>query len=831
MRFAYSPLSIAILSAMSTFTLAESSTDIEKTLNDEAAFKLNTIVVTAEKTDTVGKTTYTKEDLEKTPNSSKTISEFLKVNPNVQFNSKARSGLKQGELNANDISINGGLPYDNKFLINGMSINNNINPGSSSSSNTVNEMMGSSQAVTINTDILCNLTVLDSNVGAEYGEFTGGVVSAETCAPKTEIGKIHGSISYDYTTDDWSEIQFLSEAEQNAFEESVSDSKQPFFTRQGVSGTAYGRLSESLSFNSFGSYRRADIPLKTNIDAPKNYEQKRESTNAGLELFYTPSDNTELKIGTQFMESSGDFFVSTTSNSQNTHTSDSQSVYINLKNRLKSVELEQQLNYQTLTANRESALDNLSWQKSSTKNWRATGTQIEGSFGNTEQQEEKLEYNIKAAFAPIDANNFSHSFKMGAGYGHYNAYWDRPEDSHIYAGIAANQKNLNCYASNGERYDACDEGNGTDGQFLKTRTTYAAGQIDVQQDRWHAFLQDEIQWKNYFTATLGVRADYDSLTKNNNVAPRSAFTFTPLGTDALSFITGWNRYYGLNSFYNELQDRKGLMITSETRTTVSDEWKPKDYTASFTYRSQLDTPYADETLLGMNAKFANTALGLKWVNRDNKDQLRRTSATKNPEISATRSTYTYDNTGRSESDIYTLSIKNISPFRMVGTQHLLSLNADYTQTERNFESYSDAAYNGTPQIIYDGKIINAEDKPAQAFNTPWTVRLGWDIGFDAVPLKINNFFSYQGKVDAMKKTACRATEPSCIYDVYTPYTTKNTFYWDMRTTYDIPLNQNTKATLGLTINNVTSRRNFSIDDGVVSPQVGRQFIADVTFKF
>ena len=70
-------------------------------------------------------------------------------------------------------------------------------------------MMGSSQAVTINTDLLCKITLLDSNVGAEFGEFTGGVVSAETCSPQTEIGKIHGSLSYDYTSDHWSDINFL----------------------------------------------------------------------------------------------------------------------------------------------------------------------------------------------------------------------------------------------------------------------------------------------------------------------------------------------------------------------------------------------------------------------------------------------------------------------------------------------------------------------------------------------------------------------------------------------------------------------------------------------
>ncbi|MEN3978819.1 TonB-dependent receptor plug domain-containing protein [Acinetobacter sp. CWB-B33] len=828
MRFAHSPLALAIFSALCPIAYANDAENAAV----QPEVKLNTIIVEAEKANEVGQTTYSKEDLEKTPNSSKNITDFLKVNPNVQFDSSARSGRQQGELNPSEISINGGLPYDNKFLINGMSINNNINPASEAGSTNVSELMGGSQTVAINTDLLCKLTVLDSNVSAEYGEFTGGVVSAETCTPKTEIGKIHGKISYDYTSDSWSKIHFPTQEQADNFEDSVSEAIQPFFTKQGMSATAYGRLSETLGMNAFGSYRKSDIPLKTSISTPTNFDQKRESTNAGLELFYTPDDKTSLKIGTQFMESESRYFLATTANSESQHTSDSQNFYINYNKALNKVQFEQQLSYQIQTASREGEKDNLSWLKSSTKNWRASGTQIEGSFGTMEQQEEKLEYTAKAVFDPIRIGAFSHAFKAGAGYGHYNAYWERPETTYLYSGAVGKLKNLNCYAASGTRFDACDEGDSTDGQYLANRTAYFAGKIEVQQDRWHAFAEDQIQWDKYLTATLGLRTDYDSLTKNNNIAPRSSFVYKPFGNDNLYFSTGWNRYYGLNAFYNELQDRKGLMMVSQNRTDLSNNWKDKSSTASYTYRSQLDTPYADETVFAVNGTYANTLMGLKWVNRKNKDQLRRTESLIDPRIDSTRSTYTYDNTGHSESDIFSLSISNIEPLQFLGSQHKFSFNADYTQTERNFNSYSSTFYIGTPQIYYDGKIINAEDRPSEAFNTPWTTRLGWDIQFDNLPLSINNFISYQGKVDAMKKTTKGYTDENGIeYDMYTPYTTKNKFYWDLRATYDISMANGSKTTFGLTVNNVTDRKNTYISSGVIYPELGRQFIADVTFKF
>ncbi len=828
MRFPLSPLTLAICSALSPIAYADDAEN--PAVLPEV--KLNTIVVEAEKANEVGQTIYSKEDLEKTPNSSKNITDFLKVNPNIQFDSSARSGRQQGELNPSEISINGGLPYDNKFLINGLSVNNNINPASDAGSTNVSELMGGSQTVAINTDLLCKLTVLDSNVSAEYGEFTGGVVSAETCAPKTEVGKIHGNISYDYTTDSWSKIHFPTQEQADSFENSVNEAIQPFFTKQGVSATAYGRLSETLGMNAFGSYRKSDIPLKTSISTPTDFDQKRESTNAGLELFYTPDDKTSLKIGTQFMASEGKYFLASTANSESQHTSDSQNFYINYNKTLNKIQIEQQLSYQTQTASREGEKDNLSWLKSSTKNWRASGTQIEGSFGTMEQQEEKLEYTAKAVFDPIQIGTTSQTFKAGAGYGHYNAYWERPETTYLYSGAVSKLNNLNCYATSGERFDACDEGDGTDGQYLANRTAYLVGKIEVQQDRWHAFAEDQIQLNKYLTATLGLRTDYDSLTKNNNIAPRSSFVYKPFGNDNFYFSTGWNRYYGLNAFYNELQDRKGLMMVSQNRTDLSNNWKNKSSTASYTYRSQLDTPYADETMFAVNGAYANTLMGLKWVNRKNKDQLRRTESLIDPKIDSTRSTYTYDNTGRSKSDIFSLSIRNIEPLQLLGSQHKFSFNADYTQTERNFNSYSSIFYTDTPQIYYDGKIINAEDRPSETFNTPWTTRLGWDIQLDNLPLSINNFISYQGKVDAMKKTTKGYTDVNGIeYDMYTPYTTKNKFYWDLRATYDFPMINGNKTTFGVTVNNVTDRKNTYISSGVVYPELGRQFIADVTFKF
>ena len=64
MHFAYSPLSIAVLTALSTSSFAKESNYQEPVLN-ETTIKFNTIIIEAQQENEVGKTIYSKEDLEK----------------------------------------------------------------------------------------------------------------------------------------------------------------------------------------------------------------------------------------------------------------------------------------------------------------------------------------------------------------------------------------------------------------------------------------------------------------------------------------------------------------------------------------------------------------------------------------------------------------------------------------------------------------------------------------------------------------------------------------------------------------------------------------------
>ncbi len=127
------------------------------------------IIVEAKKADTVGQTTYRTEQLHSMPNAKKSITDFLKVHTNVQFARDANSAATQGSLAPNKISINGAPNYENKFAIDGVNTSNTFDPVGESADSNYYGMPSNAQTAHINTDLLCELEIIDSNASAEHG--------------------------------------------------------------------------------------------------------------------------------------------------------------------------------------------------------------------------------------------------------------------------------------------------------------------------------------------------------------------------------------------------------------------------------------------------------------------------------------------------------------------------------------------------------------------------------------------------------------------------------------------------------------------------------------
>ena len=833
MRFAHSALSIAIFSALSTSIFAENLTEAQQT-QPEATVKLTTIVIEAKSNSEIGKSVYSNEDLQKTPNSSRNITDFLKVNPNVQFDREQRAASNQAELRPSEISINGSPSYRNKFVINGVNTTNNVDPKGSGTSTYNGNLDNGSQGIALNTDLICSLEVLDSNISAEYGQFTGGVIKADTCAPNTEIGKIHGSITYDYTESDWARYNFANKKNQDEFEDSTL-TNQKEFKKHGLSTNIYGKLSETSGFNAYISKRESIIPVLSGLGDHDKVKAEKNNINLGGTFYYQPTEKTSYKFGLDYGDIDSLGYTSGRRNSDSLTKTETLTLLSEAKTQFDHSSLTQNISYQHLENARENSVDTALFWGANHPNTIGPGSSDLSLSQNT------FTYALKSQFNPFKIKNTNHNFTTGLGYEYIDAAWERPTTHAWYNTAVSLPSGQSCPIDD----PRCDP---TTNKILSNGRIFKAGQTNVNQENLYVFAEDNIELNN-ISMRLGLRADYDSLTHNFNLAPRSNFVYKPFNNDSLSILYGWNRYYSNYTLSTEL--RENIRSLEYSDIYKNGEWTEEALAAdgtTNTRRSDLKTPYADENVFAITSQIKNWEMALKWVNRQNKDEITRDNITSLKSLANGRTYwgtdyYIYGNNGLSESDIYTFTLRNLTPFTFLDAKHHFAVGIDYTESFSNFTDYT-ATYEATNpekdenrQVYYNGKKILWSDRPAENFNQPWTARLSWDMEFQSIPMKINNFFSYRSAYEDMMSTNKVFSDPvDGDLAVYEVEKIKPRFSWDVRTTYDLFSNKDHKAILGLTINNVTNRNNLYTSSVVgssntVKSEIGRQFIADITLKF
>lgn len=848
MRFAPSTLTLAVCSILSSNISAK--TNSENPLPpDDQYLKFTTIVVTANAAPEIGKSTYSQQDLQRTANSSKSITDFLKVNPNVQFSNNQLAAGTQANLKPSEISIHGAQSFQNKFMINGVSNTNILDP-MGSGTGIYGGIDAGSQGVAINTDLLCNLELLDSNISAKYGGFTGGVIQADTCAPQSEIGKIHGTISYDYTSSDWVSYHLKTDADKGLFDGESSQGNQKEYTRQGLSSNIYSKLSEHSGINLFASYRQSNIDVLSGLESPRTIDQKKINQNLGGTYFYDPDALTSMKFGLTLGNSESNNYLEKRIDSHNNTHNESVLAYAEHNKIYDSAKVKQKINYQQIDNTRQTDKNyGINWLYApDSKNWSDPDSKaMEGSSSaNIDLAQHSFNYELESIFNAIHWGSTAHHLSTGLGYNHSEVKWERTKDYMTFYGITSGvAKNL--YDLNGGQCQAddlfCDEAvTGTfinskvptiyNGQYFANGSLYKAGTFQGTYQQAYLFAEDDIHWKN-IKARFGVRADYDESNHNLNIAPRTRFSYMPFHNDALQLTAGWNRYYSAPTYMTDLRQALMGLDFKISREDQNAEWTEKqNYNVSATRKSDLKTPYADEIIVGASSQYKNTNIALKWVNRQYKDEISRDRSSISVGGGFNRS-FEYGNHGYGKNDTVTLGIETIEPIQFKGMHHDLGLALNYSQTFRGTPDYTDD-YNEVDMeelVSFNGKIIHYADRPASNFNQPITARVKWDMHFDDLPLTISNFFSYKDSYAQVLSSNEKVIHEGTKLDTYALQDVKPRFSWDMRATYEHKINQDQSTIFGLSINNLTNRNNLYVAGSKLYSEVGRQVVADVSFKF
>lgn len=806
--------------SMPLMAFADTSTD---TAN---ALQLDTIVVSDTPfSQQTGTQKITEQQIRLKPSKDGNITELLRNNPNVQFSNSADTSESGGEIAPNEVSIHGAAFYSNNYTIDNLSNNDNLNPASDNSLKAGKDVDGYSpmdlpgggtQAFWIDSSLLKNVEVFDSNVSAKHGNFTGGVINAELKDP--DLRKFSGKVFYRITRDDWASFKVDDEEK---FSRAETLGSQPQFTKQ-----QYGIVLNQPIGDKGGllfQYTRSEskIPYH-NKNLGTWVNQRRTNETFLLRGVYLPDNGDLLKATLMYSPHESRYYKADIKNGQFTNTGGGVQVNLQWDHDFNWGKMKTTLGYKKSGNKIEHESDvynyyvtGIDWCSSYNSRTGACIYGAEGGYGT--YQTEKQTWTIKQDFdvTAFDTGPLQHKLGFGWEVDLAKAKYQRENDAYT-----------NTYALINARRPAL-------GQYLKTYTLYPKRDVSVGDNTYAAYLEDSITWKR-LNVTLGARVDYDEYLGNTNIAPRFSASYDLFGDGTTRLFGGINRYYAGTVLSYKLRNSIG-QNTLYSRTSSTGTFTEKARNTSYDV-SDLKTPYSDEYNLGVEQQLFGTKWTFKWVNRKERNQFTRTSQRINNLL-----TYNMTNAGKSNNDTYSLTISPLQPYKMKFAEVGFNLGAQISKTKSNYNSYDVAALDdGIDMMILNGKLQSISNGlPATDYNTPWSTFLELNTHFPQLNLDWSQRFSYNSgyRYYATDTGNCPAISDACgsyagKVKVYDEKTQGSYFNLDWRFLYKQPIYQGQYLEFSLDINNVLNRKVLATTSGSTSTyKMGRNFWLGVSYNW
>ena len=841
--------------------------------------------------------------LDSSPSGNGDIGSILRLLPNIQFDNAQNRSTAQGEIDPANISISGGVYYQNNFQIDGLNINNDLDPHGETNNNINTLRGGQNQGFAIDTSLLESIVVQDSNISAAYSRFTGGVVEATVRKPRRSQSGIngwHANVSYQFTSSDLTQYHLDPNSESN-FYTSSSENYQPNFHKHLIRASTEGYITDKIglvaSFNTTQSFIPLNAYPQANAAGTQNYigsgvggqrEQKRQSYNAYAKLNYDITDYLTLEAYLGYMPQTNTYFLNNAKDSF--YKMDSGGIQSGVK---LSYETPigfwlNSLGYTRMENSRRSDKNYyISWYGSSLHNWAYTnatsgnsGRAIEGGYGDLDTIQDTLTYKSDFTFMPLSVGFWANVFRLGAEINYTKAQRDRLEDVYFGQGTPQNLNGATCYVgdqfgglaqrlcSSGDTFTTGTNQDSWKGQYFNALQVYQAGKTVLDSTAYGIFLEDDMKLDLNFSRVkigeintrLGVRLDGDDYMSKHTVAPRFSLSYiTPAPKDYKTTLTfGLNRYYGRNLFSYRLYDNDQNLLKRYTRTSASQEFVESTTTNNSTYRfNKLKVPYDDELMAGISQNLGLAQIAFKYIHREGRDEIMRRSRTNTnglPTLEGYSNNYNiWTNDGKSESNIFSLTIQNIKPINTYGVAHHYLFAFDYTQTNSTYNLLSsDENYYNDTLIKYDGKVIHYRDRPVENWARPFTLRLTTTHAFKVWRTKwiLNNFFRFRAGYERM----VTLTRQNAGYDTtfsgtqYGKMRFPNAVSWDLRAGFEVDMWRGQTLYFNVDIYNVldskikstfgnsayagsTAGSAFMSSAAVVVYEVGRQFWLQVGYKF
>ncbi|KAE9542087.1 TonB-dependent receptor [Ursidibacter maritimus] len=702
--------------------------------------------------------------LEKISVTDKSINHILLKSPLVRGASEANNSLTQGEISPPNITFYGEKYYNNNFLINGISTNDNVNPiglGNQSVLPRARTLTvdpesiptGHPQLFWVSPDLIQSVEVLDSNIPSRYGQFTGGVVEAELLEP--DFKRHSGKISYRTTRDSWTKFHI-----DGQLRESFNKAEYPLFQPKFTKHQYHIQVNQPLSNSSalLFAYDRQDsfIPQHQRYLKQTNKQKRRNET---FLLSYKNELNGNNVLLTNLMYSPhiGDYYLDNVKNGAFRESGGGWLASLRWKNYNQLGLLTTDLSYRTTknqTAYDAQHLSNyyvtpsINWLSEPDPDNDEFNTAREGGIGKKFTQQKQIQFKQSLDLHKWQTAQLEHNLSLGWEYQYNQSQLRQPNlsvqrtYSHYLMGERFTQKQC----------DECIPGE----QYVVSRTFYYPVTGKVDHNRVALYLQNRMKWHN-FTLTPGVRAEYGQFMEKWNIAPRIALNYDVLGLGKTYISTGFNRYYADDLLDYQLRSSFKFKGEEERRLDFSGwDYKTNQFTTN--YRgSTLKTPYSDEVNVGITHRFNNAILEAKWVQRSSKKQF----VTKRED-----NLLLLTNSGYGKTNNISLQVSNPEVIKLPSVELGWKIGVSYQKTKSNQTidyTQSDWSNFGITKMIYKGKLRDIDQMPSQSFNDPWRASLQLNSYFPALNLSWLQQLNYESgsRYYERKGARCSAVNSEC----------------------------------------------------------------------
>ncbi len=666
-------------------------------VSNGSVYSLNAVHVVADKLQS-GKTTIDGQELHAMPTRSGSVTEALKVVPNVQFSNEESSSLTLGEIAPPRVSISGAKPYENNFLIDGTSVSNTLNPtGLGADGDAVSpsqlDVNGADQTIFYDTTLVDSVSVFTSNVPAKYGAFVGGVVDAELKDPRMD--RWHGSLLGRHTRGEWFDLRGVDD-------ESESSAEQPRFKSYTMQGVVDGPVGENAAVLLSASRRWSVIPLllEENEESESVQDQRRSNENFFAKVLLAPSSDVELRLDATYAPYSEKRWKPSWPGSE-----------WDLENKAWRFggEAAFQESWGKLTAKIVYSQNGYSRDSASNLREQLGGTGVpdpdeysRGGLGDAIATNRGIDSGLDLDFDEFLTGALAWRVSTGLDLSNVTTdMWN--EETRIEVMTVPSS-----------------------GQWLLTETDYAESDQSATLNTLGWYAQTDIRWER-LTLTPGLRVDHEDFSYNTDVAPRFKAELDTMGDGVFRLVGGVNRYYG-----------------GQLRAYAFDRWRPSasrqerwDGTVKFSegddksYEAKgLNTPYSDELMGGFLGEAAGFSYGLEYVRRDHRDQIISKLAGQDADGD---DVYKLTNDGKSTYDGVTLTLSRFFETQRFGS-HTLTWGATQSKTSTFNGAYNsdvdvDDVSNGYEydydRVYYDGEFISRSDMPADDYNAPLVLTVSW----------------------------------------------------------------------------------------------------------